>query len=66
MILSFGYFFLIFLINLLKNKEMILFVPKSHLITLEMAKDTLVGKKIIATHISLLSPKHSFLSIFLL
>ncbi|KAL4487539.1 hypothetical protein ABPG72_007059 [Tetrahymena utriculariae] len=48
------------------NKETILFIPKSHLITLEMAKETPVAKKIIAAKLNLLSPKHSFLSTFLL
>ena len=45
---------------------MILFVPLSHLITLEMAKQTEVSKKIIKHNLDLLSPKHSFLSTFLL
>jgi len=41
-------------------------VPKSHLITLEMAKDTSISKLIIKNKLDLLSPKHSFLSTFLL
>ena len=45
---------------------MILFVPKTHLITLEMAKCTPISKKIIEHKLELLSPKHSFLSTFLL
>ncbi|CAD8091297.1 unnamed protein product [Paramecium sonneborni] len=47
-------------------KEMILFIPKSHMITLEMAKETSVAKKMIQFRLDLLSPKHSFLSTFLL
>ncbi|CAD8056186.1 unnamed protein product [Paramecium primaurelia] len=47
-------------------KELILFIPKSHMITLEMAKETSVAKKIIQFRLDLLSPKHSFLSTFLL
>ena len=48
------------------NKEQILIVPQSHLITLEMAKETPISKKIIEHGLDLLSPKHSFLSTFLL
>ncbi|CAD8175344.1 unnamed protein product [Paramecium octaurelia] len=47
-------------------KELILFIPKSHMITLEMAKETPVAKKMIQFRLDLLSPKHSFLSTFLL
>ena len=36
------------------------------MITLEMAKETPVAKKIIQYRLDLLSPKHSFLSTFLL
>eukprot|EP01017_Pseudomicrothorax_dubius_P027102 TRINITY_DN3084_c0_g1_i10.p2 TRINITY_DN3084_c0_g1~~TRINITY_DN3084_c0_g1_i10.p2 ORF type:complete len:598 (-),score=164.66 TRINITY_DN3084_c0_g1_i10:1899-3692(-) len=50
----------------IRNKELILFVPKSHLITLEMAKETIISKRIIEAKLDLLSPKHSFLSTFLL
>ncbi|CAD8077509.1 unnamed protein product [Paramecium sonneborni] len=50
----------------INSKEVILFVPKSHMITLEMAKETPVAKKIIQYRLDLLSPKHSFLSTFLL
>lgn len=38
----------------------------SHLITLEMAKSIGVGKKLVDSGLDLLSPKHSFLSTFLL
>lgn len=41
-------------------------MPLSHLITLEMAKETEVGKKITNHKLDLLSPKHSYLSTFLL
>ncbi|CAD8163405.1 unnamed protein product [Paramecium octaurelia] len=50
----------------ISSKEVILFVPRSHMITLEMAKETPVAKKIIQYRLDLLSPKHSFLSTFLL
>lgn len=50
----------------LQNRDVILFVPKTHLITLEMARETAVGKKVIAAKLTLLSPKHSFLSMYLL
>ena len=43
-----------------------MFIPLSHLITLEMAKETVVAKKMLAAKLDLLSPKHSFLSTFLL
>ena len=49
-----------------KNKDIILYIPRTHLITLEMAKDTSVAKKMIQAKLDLLSPKHSFLSTFLL
>jgi len=48
------------------NKEKILIVPKSHLITLEMAKANPIAKKIIQAKLDLLSPKHSYLGTFLL
>ena len=38
------------------NKEQILIVPQSHLITLEMAKETPISKKIIEHGLDLLSP----------
>jgi histone-lysine N-methyltransferase SETD3 len=41
-------------------------VPLTHLITLEMAKQTPISKKILKAGLELLSPKHSFLSTFLL
>jgi histone-lysine N-methyltransferase SETD3 len=49
-----------------KAREVVLFIPKSHLITLEMAKETSVSKKILQNKLDLLSPKHSFLSTYLL
>ena len=45
---------------------MVLYIPKTHLITLEMARQTPVGKKMMAVSLQLLSPKHSYLSTFLL
>jgi len=43
-----------------------MFIPKSHIITLEMAKETSVAKKMINAKLDLHSPKHSFLSTFML
>ncbi len=48
------------------NKEQILIVPQSHLITLEMAKASPISKKIIKAKLDLLSPKHSYLATYLL
>lgn len=53
-------------IRKVKAREVVLYVPKTHLITLEMAKETLIAKKILSCKLDLLSPKHSFLSTFLL
>jgi len=50
----------------IKSKEQIVFIPLSHLITLEMAKSIGVGKKLVDSGLDLLSPKHSFLSTYLL
>jgi len=50
----------------INSKELILFVPKTHMITLEMAKDTPISRKILQYKLDLLSPKHSYLSTFLL
>lgn len=41
-------------------------IPKSHIITLEMAKQTAIAEKILSAKLDLVSPKHSFLSVFLL
>jgi histone-lysine N-methyltransferase SETD3 len=46
--------------------ELILFIPKSHIITLEMAKASPIGKKMVEADLDLLSPKHSFLTTFVL
>lgn len=43
-----------------------MFIPKSELITLELAKENPISKQVIKKEIELLSPKHSFISIFLL
>ncbi|CAD8065890.1 unnamed protein product [Paramecium primaurelia] len=50
----------------ISSKEIILFIPRSHMITLEMTKETSIAKKILQYKLDLISPKHSFLSIFLL
>ena len=46
--------------------ECLLFVPKSHIITLEMAKATPIGSKMVQADLDLLSPKHCFLTTFIL
>ena len=46
--------------------ECILFVPKSHIITLEMAKATPIGEEMVKANLNLLSPKHCFLSSYML
>ena len=43
-----------------------MFIPKTHIITLEMAKATPIGVKIAAANLTLMSPKHCYLSSFLL
>lgn len=50
----------------LKRKEVLIFIPKELIITLEMAKEAPVGDKIKRAKLTLLSPKHSFLSTYLL
>jgi histone-lysine N-methyltransferase SETD3 len=46
--------------------ECVLLVPLSHIITLEMAKLAPVGRKMIEHDLDLLSPKHCFLTTFIL
>lgn len=43
-----------------------MYIPKAHIITLEMAKAAPIGAKMVAANLNLLSPKHCFLSSFLL
>lgn len=50
----------------IRKNESFLFTPKSQIITLEMAKATPIGKKMEEAKIKLLSPKHSFLSSYVL
>ncbi len=52
----------------IKAGEEILYVPKDQIITLEMAMDSPIGKKMMHHGLrqSLLSPKHSFLTTFIL
>lgn len=50
----------------LKKNEVFLVIPRKLLITLEMAKATPIGSKMEKAHLNLLSPKHSFLSCFVL
>lgn len=52
----------------IKKGEQILYVPKKELITLEMAIDTPIGRKMFEKghRQRLISPKHSFLAAFLM
>eukprot|EP00826_Nyctotherus_ovalis_P018840 TRINITY_DN15715_c0_g1_i11.p1 TRINITY_DN15715_c0_g1~~TRINITY_DN15715_c0_g1_i11.p1 ORF type:complete len:547 (-),score=134.33 TRINITY_DN15715_c0_g1_i11:28-1668(-) len=50
----------------LKRKEVLIFIPKELIITLEIAKEAPVGDKIKRAKLALLSPKHCFLSTYLL
>lgn len=50
----------------IKKNEIFLIIPLSKLITLEMAKESKIGIKMINKGISLKSPKHCFLAMFLL
>lgn len=43
-----------------------MFIPKKNLITLETTKNSALVKKLIQQKISLLSPKHCLLSIYIL
>ncbi len=51
--------------NIRKNEE-ILFVPRELIITLEMAKAAPLGKKMVEAGLDLLSPKHCFLTTYVL
>jgi len=48
------------------ENEQIMYIPKQFLITVEMGKETSVGKKIIAANLDLTAMKHSFLCVFVL
>ena len=50
----------------IRKNEVFLLIPKERIITLEMAKSAPIGAKMELAHLSLLSPKHSFLSSFVL
>ena len=52
--------------SFITKDECILYVPKSHIITLEMAKATPIGVKMVEANLDLLSPKHCFLSSYIL
>ena len=43
-----------------------MYIPKSHIITLEMAKASPIGAKMVAAGLNLLSPKHCFLTTYIL
>jgi hypothetical protein len=49
-----------------QKNEAIITIPKSELITLEMAKANPFCKTLISTNVKLQSPKHTYLSILLL
>lgn len=48
------------------NNETILYVPKSHIMTLEMARSTPIGLKMVNANLNLISPKHCYLSTLVL
>ena len=50
----------------IRKNEVFLVVPKDLIITLEMAKAAPIGAKMEKAHLNLLSPKHSFLSSYVL
>lgn len=52
--------------SFIHKDDLILFIPKSHIITLEMAKASPIGAKMVEADLDLLSPKHSYLSTFIL
>ena len=52
--------------SFIHKDDLILFIPKSHIITLEMAKSSPIGSKMVEADLDLLSPKHSYLSTFVL
>ena len=52
--------------QIIQKEENIMFIPKSHLISLSMAKAAPIGEKIILSGLDLFSPKHSLLSSFIL
>lgn len=52
--------------SFINKDECILFVPKSHIITLEMAKSSPIGQKMVEADLDLLSPKHSYLTTYML
>lgn len=52
--------------SFIPKDECLLFVPKSHIITLEMAKASPIGLKMVEANLDLLSPKHSFLTTYIL
>jgi histone-lysine N-methyltransferase SETD3 len=50
----------------IRRNEVFLVVPRKLLITLEMAKATPIGAQMVKAKVDLLSPKHSYLSSFVL
>ncbi|MDR3737336.1 MAG: SET domain-containing protein [Acidobacteriaceae bacterium] len=50
----------------LRKNEVFLMVPRERIITLEMAKASPIGMKMEKAGLDLLSPKHSFLSTYIL
>jgi protein-histidine N-methyltransferase len=52
--------------SLIERNEIFIYIPKSHIITLEMAKAAPIGFKMVQANLDLFSPKHSFLTSFIL
>lgn len=50
----------------INKKECILYIPPTHIITLELAQSSPIGQKMLANNLKLLSPKHCYLSTFII
>ncbi|OMJ75492.1 hypothetical protein SteCoe_25341 [Stentor coeruleus] len=53
-------------IRTINKKECILYIPPTHIITLELAQSSPIGQKMLANNLKLLSPKHCYLSTFII
>lgn len=50
----------------IQKKDKILYIPLSRMITLEMSKEIALSRAIVQNNVQLQSPKHTFLTLFLL
>ncbi|OMJ77692.1 hypothetical protein SteCoe_22638 [Stentor coeruleus] len=53
-------------IRAIRKKECILYIPLTHIITLEVAQSSPIAQKMLANNLNLLSPKHCYLSTFII